>query len=84
MEKDKVIFSVTKDGEGSAVMLDAKGQDDLFAVALGIHQAINQCPELTFMLSTIIMLEKDEDFQKKLSEATVDIPDFNAILKNTK
>lgn len=84
MEENKVLFSVVKKDEGSAVRLDACGSEELFAVALGIHQLIDQCPELTFMLSALIAMSKDEEFKKKLEGSTIDMPDFDAILKNTK
>ena len=84
MEENKILFSVANDADGSAVRLDTKGSDELFAVALGIYQVINQCPDLCFMLSTIITMSKDEDFKRELDKHAVDVPDFNELLKNIK
>ena len=84
MEENKILFSVTKDAEGSAVKLDTQGSEELFAVALGIYQVINQCPDLCFMLSTIITVSKDEDFKQEMDKHAVDVPDFNELLKNIK
>ena len=84
MEENKVIFSVTKDETGSSVKLEANGSEELFAVALGIHEIIQECPEVCFFLSTIIMMSKDENFKKQIEEHTIEMPDFDSILKNIK
>lgn len=84
MEENKILFAVTSEGEGSSVKMHTETSEDLFAVALGIRQAMFECPNLVLMLNALLALEHDKDFKKKLEESTFDVPDFDEILKNIK
>ena len=82
MEEERILFSVTTQGEGSAVALDVDGAEDIFAVALGIYQALSECHQLGFMLAGIVAMKRDKGFQEKLETNCVDLTVFNDILKN--
>ena len=84
MEESNVLFSVVRDDEGSSVHLHTETSEDIFAVALGIHQAIHACPKIALFLATIAKMAQEEDFKEALAENTIEMPDFDEILKNTK
>jgi hypothetical protein len=85
MEENKVLFQVTNENGGSTVNCHIDGQEEAFAVALAIYQVIQGSPLVACMLASIIEMRKnDPEFDKVLDESTIDMPDFEAILKNTK
>lgn len=85
MEENKVLFQVISEENGTAVNCRISNQKEAFQVALAIHQAIEGSPLVSIMLATIIEMKKnDPDFVKALDEATIDMPDLESILKNTK
>lgn len=85
MEESKVLFQVIREEGGTTVNCRIGGQEEAFQVALAIHQTIQGSPLVAFMLANIIQLHKtDPDFERILKDATIDMPDFEAILKNTK
>ena len=85
MEENKVLFQVISEENGTAVNCRISNQEEAFKVALAIHQAIEGSPLVSIMLAAIIEMKKnDPDFVKALDEATIDMPDFEAILKNNK
>lgn len=84
MEENNVLFSVVRDSEGSSVHLHTETSEDIFAVALGIHQAMYGCPKIALFLAAIAKMSQDEDFKEALAENTIEMPDFDEILKNTK
>jgi len=84
MEENKVLFSVIKGNDSCSVKMHTENTEDVFTVALGIRQAIVECPNLLSMILSIMVLEKDEEFKQKLKDSTIDMPDFDEILKNIK
>ena len=85
MEENKVLFQVISEEGGTTVNCRVDGQKEAFQVALAIHQVIQGSPLVACMLATIIEIRKnDPDFDKILDRSTVEMPDFEAILKNAK
>ena len=85
MEDSKVLFQVISEEGGATVNCHVDGQEEAFQVALAIHQVIQGSPLVACMLATIIEIRKnDPNFDKILDQSTVEMPDFEAILKNTK
>lgn len=85
MEENKVLFQVISEEGGTTVNCHVDGQQEAFQVALAIHQVIQGSPLIACMLASIIEMRKaDPLFDKVLDEATIDMPDFESILKNTK
>ena len=85
MEESKVLFQVISEEGGTTVNCHVDGQKEAFQVALAIHQVIQGSPLVACMLATIIEIRKnDPDFDKILDRSTVEMPDFEAILKNNK
>lgn len=83
-EETNFLFSVVRDSEGSAVHLHTESSEDIFAIALGIHQAIHGCPKIALFLAAIAQMAQDDEFKDALDENTIEMPDFDEILKNTK
>lgn len=85
MEESKVLFQVISENDRSTVNCHIDGQEQAFQVALAIHQVIHGSPLVACMLAAIIEIRKnDPDFDKILAQSTVEMPDFEAILKNNK
>lgn len=85
MEEDKILFQVISENGGSTVNCHIDGPREAFSVALAIYQVIQGVPLVACMLASIIEMRKaDPEFDKILDESTVDIPDFESILKNIK
>ena len=85
MKENKVLFQVSTQEGGTAVSCHVQGMEETFQVALAIHSLIAGSPTMAFMLSTIVeMSKKDPNFDKMLEEATIELPDFESILKNIK
>lgn len=85
MEESKVLFQVINENDGTTVNCHVDGQKEAFQLALAIHQIIQGAPLVACMLATIIEIRKnDPEFDKVLDRSTVEMPDFEAILKNTK
>lgn len=85
MEESKVLFQVISEEGGTTFNCHVDGQKEAFQVALAIHQVIQGSPLVACMLASIIEMRKaDPNFDKVLDESTIDMPDFEAILKNTK
>ena len=85
MEEGKIIFQVISQGEGTAVQCHTESTDEIFQVALAFHSILVNKPKFAAALAFIAsMYNEDPNFEKALNEATVDIPDFDTILKNIK
>ena len=85
MEENKVLFQVISEEGGTAVNCHVDGQKEAFQVALAIHQVIYGSPLVACMFASIIEMRKaDPLFDKILDQSTVEMPDFEAILKNNK
>lgn len=85
MEENKILFQVVSQGDGTAVQCHTESAEEIFQVALAFHTILISKPKFAAALAFIAsMYREDPNFEKALNDATVDIPDFNSILKNIK
>ena len=85
MEENKILFQVTSQGERTAVQCHAESPEEVFQVALAFHSILINKPKYAAALAFIAsMYNEDPNFEKALDDATVEMPDFDSILKNTK
>lgn len=81
--EEKILFQVTKIDEGSAVKIHTETEDEVFAVALAIHQTLAQNEVIREMAEALaFMALTDKDFNKEVKSKTIKLPDFDKILKN--
>lgn len=82
-EETRVLYSVSTDGQVSRVELQCENEHDLFQVCLGIIQTLNGNEDFMKMLEFIKMsMMVDPEFMNVIDEHTLEIPDFNELLKN--
>lgn len=81
MEEEKVLLQVALEGEATSVFCHCADARQKFQVALAIFNILADSPGIATMFSSIIEMSHDPEFQKALDAATVQVPDFNAILK---
>lgn len=85
MEENKILFQVISQGEGTAVQCHTESTNEIFQVALAFHSILINKPKFAAALAFIAsMYNEDPNFGKALDEATVDMPDFDSLLKNIK
>lgn len=85
MEEDKILFQVISRGDGTAVQCHTESDNEIFQVALAFHSIlINKAKFAAALVFIAHMYSENPDFEKALNDATVDIPDFDSILKNIK
>ena len=85
MEERKILFQVISQGEGTAVQCHTESADEIFQVALAFHSILINKPKFAAALAFIAsMYNEDPNFVKALDDATVDMPDFDSLLKNIK
>lgn len=85
MEEDKILFQVISRGDGTAVQCHTESDNEIFQVALAFHSILINKPKFAAALAFIAsMYNEDPNFEKALDDATVDMPDFDTILKNIK
>lgn len=82
MNEERILFSVSMQGEGTAISCSCMSAEEQFQVALAIHQLISSDNHILLFLKLISELSHDPDFQKALDEATIELPDFNQLLKH--
>ena len=81
-EEEKVLFSVISQMNGTSVKCEASSQKELFQVALAIFSLKSAAPGLVEMIDILEQMYEDPDFKQALEEATVELPDFNKLLRN--
>lgn len=82
MEDEKVLLKIAMDGDMTAVHFQTRNENDLAIIAMVIDDLIRQTPVLSKMLMAVRMARiLDKDFDKKVGNERVDIPDFDKILK---
>ncbi len=85
MEEGKILFQVISQGDGTAVQCHTESAEEIFQVALAFHSILISKPKFAAALAFIAsMYNEDPNFEKALDEATIDMPDFDSILKNIK
>ena len=85
MEEGKILFQVISQDEGTAVQCHTDSPEEIFQVALAFHSILISKPKYAAALAFIAsMYREDPNFGKVLDEATVDMPDFDSLLKNIK
>ena len=85
MEEDKILLQVISSDNGTAVKCQTSNLEEAFQVALAIHTLVVSNPQIAFALISIAnMQHADPDFAEILKNSTVDIPDFDSLLKNIK
>lgn len=84
MTEEKILLQVSSMEEGTAVKLNMT-KDDIPAVSLALFDIYSRYPELLEYVQAIcLMAMMDKDFEKKKKAGTIEIPDFDKILKNIK
>lgn len=85
MEEGKILFQVISHGDGTAVQCHTDNAEEIFQVALAFHSILINKPKYAAALAFIAsMYNEDPNFEKALDDATVDMPDFDSLLKNIK
>lgn len=85
MKEEKILFQVTRLEDGaSAVSVHTETEEDLFAIALAMHQLISSNQTICELVEMCALMSTDKDFKKQLNLHTIEIPDFNKILKENK
>lgn len=85
MEEDKILFQVISRSDGTAVQCHADSDSEIFQIVLAFHSILINKEKFAVALAFIAqMYSEDPTFKKALNDATVDMPDFDSILKNIK
>lgn len=81
--EEKILFQVTKIDESSSVKIHTETEEDVFAVALAIHQTLTENKVIRDMAEALaLMALTDKDFNKEVKSKTIKLPDFDKILKD--
>ena len=82
-EKEKVLFEISREKEGIRVTYDVTNEKDLFTVAVSMAQLFKQTTHLHMLVESVMdFMENDARFADEIEKHTIEIPDFNNILKN--
>ena len=82
MEEERILLQVADLGDQTHVKFETKSAEDLFNVAVAIHQLISEHIELALALSAVNKLvNENPEFSEDLENSTVDMTTFNNILK---
>lgn len=84
MKEDRIILQITAMEEGTAVKLNMT-KEDVTPVALAFFDIYSKYPEILECVQAICMMSiLDKDFEKRKKAGTIEMPDFDQILKDTK
>lgn len=84
MKEDRIILQITAMEEGTAVKLNMT-KEDVIPVALAFFDIYSKYPEILECVQAICMMAMmDKDFDKKKKAGTIEMPDFDKILKDIK
>lgn len=84
-ENERVLFQVIDHGETTSVRFKTESADDIAKVAMAIDDIMRKTPALRKMMLAVSMAAMfDKDFKKTRDENTVDVPDFDKLLKDLK
>ncbi len=82
MNDEQQLLVLTRKGEGIETIVNVLSDRDTFGVALSLFQLLTSDNPIATYFSFIAQnCMDDESFKTLLDEATVQIPDFNKILK---
>lgn len=82
MEEEKVLFSVISQMNGTSVKCEAHNEHELFQVALAIFSLKSASPALVDMIDLLEQMYEDPAFKVALDEATIELPNFDDLLRN--
>jgi len=83
MTEEKLLFSVAVDDEVSHVRLHTETREDILALSLAIAKTMDEHPEICIgILTTLKLINECKEFSDELKESTVDLSQFENILKN--
>ena len=78
--ENKVLLTVTKMDDGAAVEVHTRGFEELYSLAHAVASIGEQSPMFTIML--LSALKEQFVNPEKSDDKTVEIPDFNKLLKD--
>lgn len=82
MEEEKVLLKIAMDGDMTAVHFQTRTEHDIAIIAMVIDDLMRQTPALSKMMMAVrIARTIDKDFDKKVGNERVEMPDFDKILK---
>ena len=83
MEDEKVLLKIYEEDDNVCVSFHIETQHDLSVVALALDDLIRKIPVLGSMLLTVRVARSiDKDLDEKIDSDSVEIPDFNKLLKD--
>jgi hypothetical protein len=83
MNEEKVLLNITDNGESMCVDFRVKNARDLFNISTAIARLLVDNPSFAAGLMTVTkLMEEDEEFRTELEKCTVDLTQFENILKN--
>ena len=83
MTEEKLLFSVAVDDISSHVRLHTETREDVFALSLAIAKTMDEHPDICIgVLTTLKLINECNEFKDELDESTVDMSQFDNILKD--
>ena len=83
MSKNKTLLSIEITDEGVFLQSHIDGDKEILALSACLNALFDERPELyTALMMFSKLTEMDEDFKKLVDDSTIQLPDFNKLLKN--
>jgi len=83
MEDEKVLLKISTDGDTTSVSFHTDSEYDITAIALAIDDLVKKTPVLgKALLAVRVARMIDKDLDGKIDNESVEIPDFNKLLKD--
>ena len=79
--EEKILFQVKSGDAGTVIKCSADGMEECFRVATGVYELLRRSPGVALFFMAI---QSNPEVLKKIEDNSVDMPDFDEILKNIK
>lgn len=83
---DKDLFVIREEeGIGTITSISCENDFDLMKVCFTLYSLLTENPTLRAGINAVQeMVENDPEFAQRLHENSIEVPDFNSLLKNNK
>jgi hypothetical protein len=79
----KTLLLIERNDEGASLEFNTADKNDMLCIATALTSLLKDKPALQSLIVDMLeAYEHDEDFHDALDKSTLNIPDFNKILKN--
>lgn len=85
MDTERILFTVSRMEDGVRVKTDMNGPEDMFDVCICLCDLLRRNIQFAAMFQVVLDEQtNNEDYVKTLEDNTIELPDFNQLLKNIK